>query len=325
VPERRPRVLMANNYSLVDAERRWRAGDYPAHHQWGAVALREAGYDVRFLPFASGRLGRRVARVVGSARGDPVTQARAVVTPGDVLLAAAPLTLAGLLRLRWPRRSVGVIHPAAAKERSLRAVMLGYDAVVCLSPVIRDDLVALGRDPATTLVAAWGPDLDFVGYQRRTTDGGGVFSSGKTLRDHDVVRDAATRCGAQFVLHDSGRGAPYAQILDEMANAGIVAISLRPGVAGMYGITELDDALALGKPVVMSRNPYIDLDVEAEGCGLVVEPGDRAAWAGAIGTLLADPERRAAMGRRGRAVAEARWNHRAYGDAVVRAVELATR
>ena len=72
--DQRRRVLMANNYPLVAAERRWREGDYPAHHQWGAVPLRNAGYDVEFLPMS------RNGRV-----GDVRAQLRALVTPGVLL------------------------------------------------------------------------------------------------------------------------------------------------------------------------------------------------------------------------------------------------
>jgi hypothetical protein len=315
---------MANNYSLVDAERRWRADDYPAHHQWGAVPLRVSGAEVRFLPFSEGRIARRINARIGGRWGDPVAQLRAITTKADVLLGAAPFTLATLVRL-GSRPTVGIMHSAAATEPSRRRVMLGYDAVVCLSETIRRDLLELGRAPDTTLVAPWGPDLDFAGYGRPTGDDGSVFTSGKTLRDHDVVRAASAACGAELTVHDVGGEAPYREILDQMSVAGIVAISVRRGATGMFGVTELNDALALGKPVVMSRNPYIDLDIEAEGCGLVVEPGDSDEWTTALRSLLADPDRRAEMGRRGRAVAEERWNHTVFGAAVIEAVSLALR
>jgi glycosyltransferase involved in cell wall biosynthesis len=45
--------------------------------------------------------------------------------------------------------------------------------------------------------------------------------------------------------------------------------------------------------------------VEGAGAGLAVPPDDPDAFAGALATLLADPERAQAMGRAGRAFVEA--------------------
>jgi glycosyltransferase involved in cell wall biosynthesis len=44
--------------------------------------------------------------------------------------------------------------------------------------------------------------------------------------------------------------------------------------------------------------------VGAEGCGVVVEPEDRAGWLAAATAMLDDPAASAAMGERGRAYAE---------------------
>ena len=55
------------------------------------------------------------------------------------------------------------------------------------------------------------------------------------------------------------------------------------------------EALACGTPVVASRVGGIPEQV-SDGTGVLVEPGDPAALAAAIESLLADPERRARMG-----------------------------
>jgi glycosyltransferase involved in cell wall biosynthesis len=83
----------------------------------------------------------------------------------------------------------------------------------------------------------------------------------------------------------------------------VIAIPLKP-VHRVAGLTSLIDALALGKPVLCSRNSGLDIDIEAIGCGLWIEPGDPSSWSQAITRLLENPKLLSEMGARGRAYAE---------------------
>ena len=67
-----------------------------------------------------------------------------------------------------------------------------------------------------------------------------------------------------------------------------------------FGITPLE-AMACARPVVGSNVGGVKYSVVDEETGLLVPPKDPPALAGALDRLLADPERAAAMGRRGRA------------------------
>jgi len=62
------------------------------------------------------------------------------------------------------------------------------------------------------------------------------------------------------------------------------------------------EAMACGTPLVASRAGALPEVIGADGeCGLLVEPGDSEALAGALATLLADAQRRGRMGAAGRA------------------------
>ncbi|MCG5217573.1 glycosyltransferase family 4 protein [Streptosporangium soli] len=61
------------------------------------------------------------------------------------------------------------------------------------------------------------------------------------------------------------------------------------------------EAMALGKPVVLSDLPALSELVGADGAGLLVPPGDPEALAKALAGLGDDPARRTAMGEAGRA------------------------
>jgi glycosyltransferase involved in cell wall biosynthesis len=61
------------------------------------------------------------------------------------------------------------------------------------------------------------------------------------------------------------------------------------------------EAMALGKPVVLSDLPALSELVGSDGAGLLVPPGDPAELAKALAALAEDPARRAAMGEAGKA------------------------
>ena len=75
------------------------------------------------------------------------------------------------------------------------------------------------------------------------------------------------------------------------------------------------EAMALGKPVVLSDLPALAELVGADGAGLLVPPGDPVELAKALAALREDPERRAEMGEAGRAEVAAKrtWSRIAEG------------
>jgi glycosyltransferase involved in cell wall biosynthesis len=224
---------------------------------------------------------------------------------------------------------VGVVHGA---ERWVT----GLDVAVCLSASVRDRLVrSYGRDPALTPLGPWGPDLDFPGYI--PTGEEVVVSAGKEERDTDtllraleqtqvparVYADVPSRTGVVEVVHrGDGPPLPYSNVLNDLRRASIIAIPLRRGDR-VLGLSEVNDALALGKPIVMTRTDAIDFDPAEIGCGLSVEPYDVAGWRDALVRLAGDPALREKMGRRGREFAKAGYNAEAFGAVVVEAIRTA--
>jgi glycosyltransferase involved in cell wall biosynthesis len=83
------------------------------------------------------------------------------------------------------------------------------------------------------------------------------------------------------------------------------------------------EAMAAGKPLVVTNVGGLPALVRNEECGLLVDERDREALTDAIVTLASAPERRAAMGAAGRARVEAELNWDAYGQRLVDIYERA--
>ena len=90
---------------------------------------------------------------------------------------------------------------------------------------------------------------------------------------------------------------------------------------GLCGITSLLDALGMGRAVIMTRNPSIDVDIEAEGIGFLVAPGDTEGWRRAIQFIEDNPDEAQAMGYRARRFAEERCNSRLFANSLLKIID----
>ena len=145
----------------------------------------------------------------------------------------------------------------------------------------------------------------------------------------------ATMISAAALLRDQGApvkvllvgdGVERAALLEQVEELGLGDIAILPGRVGpeeaLQAQSAIDifvcpredlrvcrlvtplkpvEAMALGKPVVLSDLPALSELVGTDGAGLLVPAGDPEALAKAIAGLRDDPERRAAMGEAGRA------------------------
>ena len=85
-------------------------------------------------------------------------------------------------------------------------------------------------------------------------------------------------------------------IADVMSAADLVVL---PSVAEAFGLV-LAEALYLGRPIVATRAGGIPEIIDDGIDGVLVEPGDSVALAGAIASMLNDPDRRRLMAGHGR-------------------------
>ena len=74
------------------------------------------------------------------------------------------------------------------------------------------------------------------------------------------------------------------------------------------GLTTLVEAFALGIPVICSRNPNFEMDIDKEEIGITVAYDDVEGWINAIHRIADHPEEAQKMGANARKLAEKRFN-----------------
>lgn len=104
----------------------------------------------------------------------------------------------------------------------------------------------------------------------------------------------------------------------------LATVHLLPQLAGAADLvlpSKLTNMLASGRPVIATASPGTDLAAEIADCGLATLPGDDAAFAAAIESLIDSPELCATLGQAGRRRAEERWAKTAILDQLDRVMQ----
>lgn len=123
--------------------------------------------------------------------------------------------------------------------------------------------------------------------------------------ERDNLKAAAHSSGAEVVFHGY---LPYSQMAAWLSKSDITINSLVEKAAQSI-VTKIGDYLAAGKPMVnTSCSKEFRAKVEADGFGVNVKPGDAEGMASVLIDLIEDPQRRAQMGERARAIAEEQFD-----------------
>ena len=331
-----PRLLVLNNYSFTKVWDEVRRGLKPDHHLYGLNHFAACGYEIEIVPLAR---SRRLAPLQGLGRWIPLgdlAQQRAALgrlRRGDLIYApcqtqtqllcygrALGILRAPVINLAHHPWGVGRLQRLRAPFE--RAFVRGSDAFPALGEVVALQTNALSLAPKSRALS-WGPDAKF--YPAQPPRGAGVVAAGRTARDFETLGRAATQSGVpvhiicprssvspafadfgsnvQVTARAAQEHMSYPQLLSIYARSRALAIPLVSDET-LSGLTSLVDALGMGKPVIMTRHPMIDLDIEALGVGIWVEPNDVEGWRAALTFLEENEDAAWEMGVRARALVD---------------------
>ena len=322
-------------------------GEFPRHFLYGATHLRDFGIGVvyhRSLRREPSRWKLAIYtawRILTSReKFDAVYATHYKGLELIVLLRALHLFRKPVIV--WHHQPV-ITPKSRLREWGGRLFYRGFDRLIFFSQKLVDDsLHSPKADPQRLVVGHWGADLDFYDRIREEVESrpggpGGIdfIATGKEMRDQPTLIEAFNRTGRRLTLYvgvhadprlpnpnldavnschvaDNIRVVkitgllPY-EIALEVARAKCVAVCCKR-TRYTAGLTTVVEALALGLPLICSRNPQIPVDVDREGCGISVDYGDVEGWQRAIDYIATHPDEARRMGERGRRLAETRFN-----------------
>ena len=321
-----PEVMfrLSGRVDVHDWRRRHERGEVPDAWPYGLDRL--AGHGLRVTPAPAWPGDPRVARLArGLGRYEWLESRTSTGTPDAVLCwdervgvpaaryagRGGPLVATGVIWLTDEQRTSRTHRLLAGP--GLRRAHRVWTLSSAQLPVLRDDF-GVPRERLVHL--PFGIDADFF------TPGGAPVPDLVIGAGNDRHRDHATLVAA---LVQARRARPglrlelatrqpvdvppelgtrhaaltHGEMRDLYRRGAVTAVALRPNLH-VSGISVILEAMACGRPVVVTDTPGMRDYVEHGSTGLLVPPGDVPALAAAVAELLADPQRAAAMGEAAR-------------------------
>lgn len=235
-----------------------------------------------------------------------------------------------LLTARTPEMVAGVIWLTDALERGdqpaaaagMLRVLRRMDRLFVTSRAQLEPLSrAVGPDGPAVAFVQFGVDHRFFAARPYPTRPLVVSVGGDRDRDPQTLFSAlgrvrAARPDVEVVVQSTSDLAPpdgvtkvrhltHLELRDLYARAGVLVIATRPNLH-VSGATVGMEAMATGRPVVVTRTPGTDDYFRDGRTALLAAPGDAVGLADHVLQLLADPAAAAALGRAARAEVEQR-------------------
>jgi glycosyltransferase involved in cell wall biosynthesis len=225
----------------------------------------------------------------------------------------APPTITGVAWLTSPAEA-----PPAMARLARRALPRAAFVFAQSEPIVPLLTSEWGIPRSRTTFVPVGIDTDFYRVQPPPERPGVVVGAGEDRnRDHQLLIDAVASLRPQHpgIALELATGLPVqcpdglvtlhtgrldGRMRDVYARSSVAAVALKPSVTGS-GLTVALEAMASGRPVVVTANPGMDDYVVHDETGILVPPDDQDALAAAIKALLDDPQRAAEMGAAGAA------------------------
>ena len=313
------------------------SGNFPAHHLWGMASLPAEQHRVEFADF---KIDSKLFKRRNGFWGDVAQQFQAMQAKPDLIFSGSADVTRLLSRMRcinlFSSPIVNVIHHNLRYGRPWdrwvsKATALGCDLYLPLSNLTRTHLLERVGVPENRIrTLQWGPDLRF--YGEPLAPGEEVVAAGKTGRDYPTLANAVDELDIRTTIVcdlsppvvpnnveiiASGRQGVnplnYKELLQLYRRALVVVVPLQPWHC-LLGLTSILDAMAAGRAVIATRNPFLDLDIGKEGCGIWIDPGDAVGCRNAIKRLSRNRAEAEDMGMRGREICEETLNLTNYSQ-----------
>ncbi len=318
----------------------WKKGVFPGHLLYGATHFSDYGIEMVMHRYYDAPSRWRLSL-------NTLWQVLTCREHYDVLYGNAFRGLELLIFLRalgLYRKPIVVWHHQPVKksknrlrELAARLFYRGIDQMFLFSEkLIADSLQSSKARRERLHMAHWGADLAYYDALMQeegvNRDAATFISTGKELRDMPTLVKAfnATTARLDIYVSRSYLGNDYEDVFRKLPMKPNIHLEYIQGMVFRemskkvnrascvvvccqksnytVGLTTVVEALALGLPVICTRNEQMPMDLESEGCGIWVDEGDVEGWEKAIRYIADNPAEAQEMGRKGRLLAERLYN-----------------
>jgi glycosyltransferase involved in cell wall biosynthesis len=177
----------------------------------------------------------------------------------------------------------------------------------------KDQLI--GSEESNFVICAGATDRDFaliIEVFRKIDFPLEIYCTPATLPKVDNI-PAHITINANFI--------PYVELLERYRKSRLILIPIKKETINSgrtLGLTVLLDAIAIGKPVVMTANKYVDINPSAVGMGVTIQGHEVGVWKSEILDLLYDFEKLNQMGEKAKSLLDEKYNSEIFGEELAR-------
>lgn len=325
-------------------------GLYPRHHLWGLEGLSNNDFVESSLVKSNAfRIPKILERILNKILFDDssslsieLTAIKASFNCDLLYSVCGPLALARFHSkrcklvswvFRMPKfRKRAIFHSYKSNNLSL------HDGFLCLTPNCAKDFSSFG----ISKFLPWCVDRNLF-YPKKECDNSPkkpfFLATGKTGRDYATLIKAACEINADFriigpinqrphiipknVKWISGTQDPPDKAIDYLtlrkwySSCLAVCIPLGGDKDDTCGYTNMLEAMAMAKPVVMTRSGCLHIDPEKDSFGLSVNPKDKNGWIHSLNSLLNNPELTHSLGSKGLEMVNQNFTIEAFDNKII--------
>ena len=335
-------------------ENRLNENNYPSHHKWASDAVVEhPSWEAQILATSKFKLPQKLEFFLNKSvfRGSPGSKVelsswRAAKKSDLIYSISGPLALAHL----YPKKLLSWVFtepPALGRgfklaHRAYKPYNLRSNAgFLCLTRKAEEYYSRF----APSKFIPWCVDLGlFDGAPPKKLPKKPFFlATGKTYRDYATLVKAAKNIAAEIRIIgpttqkpenlpsnvnwiDTSSNPPdqaidYPTLREWYAQCIAVCIPLSGDADDTCGYTNMLEAMAMRKPVLMTQSGCLHINPEADGFGIQIKPRDAQGWTVAMNQLQKDHEKALEMGNRGREIVERDFTIERFNNDVLRFID----
>jgi glycosyltransferase involved in cell wall biosynthesis len=349
------RILLFNDYPMDKYYEDWKKGLTPGQQLWGKTELdKKENFEVVILPHHEHKILKRIGNLLHIQHFD--LQIRALRNLKNIDAIYAPfaasttkflliLKFFGLLNIPI----VAMIHyPLLGSNSKYKLVkwvgkrlIKGYNKMIFLGQKIKSDAMEafnLTEEECKDwfVLMDWGSETSyFEKYLNKIEEENYVVSNGQTSRDFDTLIKAFDKIDLNLKIYAKSGYKPKTEsiprnveinthwinnneLMEIYSKSRFILICFKMTQGSTLGLTSVLDCISMGKPFIITENPYIDLDPEKEGVGFAVKEGDVQGWIEKVNFLNGNPELCKQMGKRCLELQRNRFSLERFGDSLHR-------
>ena len=336
------RVLFCDDSIQRDTvayQQAWERHEVPAQALYGALQLPENGIELQIMDYRKKK--RFSSRVVAALC--TTHQIYRATRKCDAVFSNSIRGLEGLMILRrlhlfskpifvWQHTAFQP-NDKTISNKVKTWILKGIDEMFFFNQQIADEAIKTGK-VGKYKVIPYGADMQFYSKSKKGCVGSHVtfLSTGIENRDYETLLNAFKNQSSELDIYafPSNNGIDYMKILNQAHESNIhihilkeplpsvqlreittssdcIVISTLP-LPYIYpcGLTSIVEAMALGKPIIATYNPWYGIDIEKEGIGFIAKSSED--WEKIIGEISRNPQQLAQMGEKAYQLAVKKYN-----------------